>query len=179
MNPVRHPNRQEREMWRWVIMAALVPYAFWLIFAYDYHFIDHVNLVFHEAGHVIFTPFGQTMHFLGGTIGQLFFPVAVAVNFWRQDQRFEAGLGGVWFAESGMYAAHYMGDAQARVLPLVGGGIHDWHFLFSRWGVLAHAERIAGFFHFMACLLLVASLIFMYRQLTVRPPVDDAIEPPR
>ncbi len=154
--------------WRWVLLLVLLPYAVWLVFAYDYHFIDHVNLVFHEAGHIVLTPFGETMHFLGGTIGQLFFPAAVAVQFWRQDMPFEAGIGGVWFAESLMYAAHYMADAQARALPLVGGGVHDWYFLFSRWGVLERTESIAGFFHFLASLLLIVCLVFMYR--TLRGP---------
>lgn len=151
--------------WRWVLWLILLPYAAWLIFAYDYHFIDHVNLVFHEAGHIVFMPFGETMHFLGGTIGQLFFPAAVAVHFWREGKPFEAGIGGVWFAESMMYAAYYMGDANTQALPLVGGGVHDWHYLFSRWGMLSSAETIAGFVHFLASLLLAACLVFMYRHI--------------
>ena len=154
-------------MWKWIVLILLIPYSLWLIFAYDYHFIDHVNLAFHEAGHIFFTPLGETMHFLGGTIGQLFFPVAVAVHFWRQGQRFEAGIGVVWFAESLMYTAYYMSDAQAQALPLVGGGVHDWHFLFSRWGVLGSAESIGTFFHFVASLILIACLIWMFREASV------------
>ncbi len=159
-------------MWRWILLLAALPYSFWLVFAYEYHFIDHVNLLLHEAGHVLFSPFGNTLQFLGGTISQLFFPAAFAVHFWRGDRKFEAGVGAVWFAESLMYTAAYMGDARARILPLVGGGIHDWHWLFSRWGVLAGAESIAGFFHFVASVLLVASLVFMYRQIVSRPVAD-------
>ena len=151
--------------WKWGALAGLTAYALWLIFAYDYHFIDHVNLVFHEAGHVIFSPFGVTLGFLGGTIAQLFFPAAVAIHFWRRDQRFEAAIGAFWFAESGMYMAEYMADAQARVLPLVGGGQHDWHFLFSRWGMLEGAEEIGAFFHLLSSLLMAATLVFMYRRL--------------
>ncbi|MGH7208015.1 MAG: hypothetical protein ACREIL_01385, partial [Nitrospiraceae bacterium] len=43
-----------------------------------------------------------------------------------------------------------MADARAQVLPLVGGGEHDWTEIFSRWGVLnsdtaiAHAVAVAG-----------------------------------
>lgn len=160
-------------MWRWGLLIALLPYSAWLIFDYDYHFIDHVNLVFHEAGHVVFTPLGETLHFLGGTIGQLFFPAAVAVHFWRQHDRFEAGIGIVWLAESMMYTAHYMSDAQVRILPLVGGGSHDWHFLFSQWGILTGAEGIGAFVHFVAVLLLLATLIFMYRQLKAERNAED------
>jgi len=156
-------------MWRWILLVALVPYSGWLIFGYRYHFIDHVNLAFHEAGHLVFTPFGYTLQLLGGTVGQLVFPAATAIHFWRRDQAFEAAVGAVWFAESIMYAAHYMSDAQARALPLVGGGEHDWHLLFSRWGVLASAEGIGAFFHFFASVLLVAALAFMYRRLSAAP----------
>lgn len=154
-----------------MLLAVLLPYSLWLIFAYDYHFIDHVNLAFHEAGHIFLTPFGETLHFLGGTIGQLFFPAAVAFHFWRQGQRFEAGIGMVWFSESLMYMAYYMSDAQARSLPLVGGGVHDWYFMFSQWGLLNRAEFIAGFFHVVASLLLVACLVWMFREaMSPEPP---------
>jgi len=30
--------------------------------------LDSLNLVFHEAGHPLFSPFGETLHFLGGTL---------------------------------------------------------------------------------------------------------------
>lgn len=160
-------------MWKWLTLAALLPYSAWLIFAYDYHFIDHVNLAFHEAGHIFFTPLGETMHFLGGTIGQLFFPAAVAFHFWRQGKRFEAGIGAVWFSESMMYAAWYMNDAQARVLPLVGGGVHDWYFLFSRWGILHRAESIASFVHFLASMLLLATLVYLYLQVSSQSSEEE------
>lgn len=162
-------------MFRWVIFIALLPYSTWLIFFYEYHFIDHVNLAFHEAGHLIFTPFGKTGHFLGGTIGQLFFPVAIAVHFWRQGKAFEADVGGVWFAESLMYAAHYMSDARDMRMPLVGGGVHDWNFLFTKWGVLYRAEAIGTFFHVLAAVLLMGALLFMFRQL--KTGKSDATEP--
>lgn len=151
-------------MARWLILIPLVPYAGWLILAYDFHFIDYVNLAFHEAGHIFFTPLGRTMHFLGGTIFQFVFPVAVAVHFWRKERRVEALIGVFWFAESMMYMAWYMADANTRVIPLAGGGIHDWHWLFSRWGMLASAESIAGFFHVLASLILIGCLVLIARQ---------------
>jgi hypothetical protein len=30
--------------------------------------LDYANLIFHEAGHVLFTPLGEFMHFLGGSV---------------------------------------------------------------------------------------------------------------
>lgn len=148
--------------WRHIILVLLLPYSLWLIFNYQFHFIDYVNLAFHEAGHLFLTPFGTTMHFLGGSVGQLVFPILVSVKFLREDKKFEAGIGGIWFAESMMNIAWYMTDANVRIIPLVGGGVHDWYFLFGQWGILRHAEKIGGFVHILACLLLGASLYYMY-----------------
>ena len=40
-------------------------------------FMHRVNLVFHEAGHMIFMPFGRFIMILGGTLGQLIMPLVV------------------------------------------------------------------------------------------------------
>ena len=113
---------------RWVPLAA---YVAWLCVAYDFHFLDYVNLAFHEAGHIFLAPFGMVLGMLGGTLGQLFFPGACAVHFLRLGQRASALVCGVWLAESLMYVAHYMADAREMNLPLVGGEIHDWNWLLA------------------------------------------------
>ncbi|MDJ0788604.1 MAG: hypothetical protein QNK05_17490 [Myxococcota bacterium] len=146
-------------MGRRILVVLLVPYVAWLVLDYDYHFIDGVNLVFHEAGHLVFTPFGRTMHFLGGSIGQLFFPVALIVYFLREEKRFEAAICGLWAAESVMYIAWYMADAKAMAIPLVGGGIHDWNWLLSRYGGLESCERLAAGVHLLASFGAIGALI--------------------
>lgn len=146
-----------------LLLALLSVYVVWLAVAYDYHFIDGANLLFHEAGHLFLGFMGQTVHFLGGTIGQLFFPVACAVQFIQTDKRFEAWVMGIWFAESLIYTARYLGDAQAMALPLVGGHIHDWNWLLSRWGVLSSCEPIATTLHWIAVAIAVACLIAAWR----------------
>ncbi|MCL7972182.1 MAG: hypothetical protein M8866_08885, partial [marine benthic group bacterium] len=70
-------------------LAATV-YVVWLAFGYRYHFLDGVNLLVHEAGHVVFSPLGETMAVAGGTILQLAFPLAFMVSFWSRGQRFAA-----------------------------------------------------------------------------------------
>jgi|GEM_PF-6948496 len=42
--------------------------------------LDSLNLVFHEAGHPLFSPFGETLHILGGTFMQLIVPALVAAT---------------------------------------------------------------------------------------------------
>jgi hypothetical protein len=148
------------------LAIVLVPYVAWLIFAYEYHFLDGVNLLLHEGGHVFFGFLGETLHFLGGTLGQLFFPTAAALYFFRRKAYFDAAVIAIWLAESLMYTARYMADARAQKLPLVGGHIHDWNWLFSRWGVLAHDELIAGLVHLLASLLALAALFVCFTEVS-------------
>jgi hypothetical protein len=142
-----------------VLVAALVPYVAWLVFAYRWHFLDGVNLVFHEAGHVFLSPFGMTLHMLGGTLGQLFFPAACAFQLWREERRFEAWICGIWLAESLMYMGAYMADAQAMALPLVGGDIHDWNWLLGRMGLLTWCAPLAWIVHAGASALALWCLV--------------------
>ena len=130
-----------------ILAVALVPYVLWLVFAYQWHFLDGVNLLLHEGGHVCFFMFGQTLYMLGGTIGQLFFPAACAVHLWRQGRTFEGWVTGIWLAESLMSVARYMGDAQAMALPLVGGDTHDWNWLLARWGLLTWCRALSWLVH--------------------------------
>lgn len=150
---------------RGVLFAALVPYAVWLVFAYEYHFIDGVNLLFHEAGHVFFGILGRTMHFLGGTLGQLVFPVATAVHFARQERWFDASICVLWLGESLMYAGIYVADANRRALPLVNDGIHDWNWLLGRWGVLGLAEGLGTALHLLASVVVIGALVLAARAL--------------
>lgn len=142
-----------------ILCVFLAAYVGWLTFAYEYHFIDGANLLFHEAGHLFLGFMGATVHFLGGTIGQLFFPVACAIHFLQSTKHFEAWLMGIWFAESLMNTARYLGDAQAMLLPLVGGHIHDWNWLLNRWKILASCEAIASALHWIAAMIAVGCLV--------------------
>jgi len=99
--------------------------------------VDHANLVFHEAGHVIFG-------ILGGTLGQLAIPLIVGATFWKQRDAVSTAIAGVWFFQNFLNIARYMADARAQLLPLVGGGDHDWTNIFSRWGALASDTAIAN-----------------------------------
>ena len=144
---------------RRLFLIPVLIYVVWLVFGYEYHFIDGVNLLFHEGGHVFLNFFGETLHFLGGTFGQLFFPVACAVHFLQARRFYESWLMGIWFAESLMNTARYLGDAQVQTLPLVGGHIHDWNWLLQRWGILDHCDGIANALHFIASLLAVSFLV--------------------
>lgn len=141
-----------------IAVVALVPYVTWLVFAYRWHFLDGANLLFHEGGHIVLLPFGMTLHMLGGTIAQLFFPAASCFHLWRQERRFEAWVCGIWLAESTMNVAVYLGDAKAQALPLVGGDTHDWHWLLSRIGLVDWCGPLGLALHGLASLLAILCL---------------------
>lgn len=145
-----------------IFALCLVPYAFWLVFSYDYHFIDDLNLLLHEGGHALFMFFGDWLHCLGGTLFQLFVPLAFALIFLYRRQKYESAFCGIWFGESMMSTAVYMSDAKDQLLPLVfSGGIHDWNWMFSRMGLLEHCEGIALFFHVVASIIVLTSVAYM------------------
>jgi hypothetical protein len=143
---------------RSLLLVLLVPYALWLVVAYDYHFLDGVNLLFHEAGHVFFGLLGETLGMLGGTLGQLVFPIAAAVHFARSGRNFDACVCGLWLGESVLNVGRYLGDAQAMALPLVGGEIHDWNWLLSKLGLLSSCETLARLVHVLGSGIVLAAL---------------------
>ena len=65
---------------RSIIFAGLIIWSWQLIStsiesnAVENSFLHFVNLPFHEAGHIIFRPFGTFITSLGGTLGQLLMP---------------------------------------------------------------------------------------------------------
>lgn len=106
--------------------------------------VDHANLLFHEAGHPIIGLFSERLETYGGTIGQLVFPVVLMVSFWRKGQALSFAGAWIWFFENWLNIARYMADARAQLLPLVGGGDHDWHRILGRWHLLPYDTSIAA-----------------------------------
>jgi len=120
---------------------------FGLVFTSESGFVfvvDHANLLFHEAGHPFVGLFSQRLEPYGGTIGQLVFPVVLAVSFWRKGLALSFAGSLIWFFENWLNIARYMADARALELPLLGGGDHDWNTIFTRWNVLQYDTQIAG-----------------------------------
>jgi hypothetical protein len=141
--------------------------------------IDNVNLVFHEAGHPLFSIFGETLMLLGGTLGELLVPFLIAFYFYRRDPRETAGVAfsAFWFFENFLYIGTYMADARNMALPLVGSGEHDWALLFTQWGLLIHDREIGGATRalgWMGMLAAVAWLAWMgLRTAPVQFPAKD------
>ena len=103
-------------------------------------FLDHANLMIHEAGHMFFAWGGETLHILGGTLLQLIVPLVCAIAFYRAGETAAVAFAVFWGFENLLYVAAYMGDARRAALPLVGADESDWAILLTKWGVL-HLDR--------------------------------------
>jgi len=126
--------------------------------------VVHLTVIlFHEAGHVFFAPFGEALRIAGGTLGQLLMPLACAISLHRRGDNFGAAICLAWMAMSGIDASVYAYDAADPVLPLIGGGtgadsFHDFVFLFDRYGQLDHARGWARAMKALAGIGLYAAL---------------------
>lgn len=131
----------------------------------DARFFHSVNLVFHEAGHVIFRFFGEFIHILGGTLMQLIVPMVFAVyfTFWRK-QPISSSVMLWWFGISLMDVAPYVDDARRLVLPLLGGGTgkenpgHDWNNLLRMTGCLELDHVIAWLFYLLGVAMIIVAI---------------------
>jgi hypothetical protein len=133
-------------------------------------FLDYVNLPFHESGHIIFSPFGKTVQFLGGTISQLMWPIILMVYFVRRKEWLSSSFCLFWFGENFLNISKYVADARVMALPLVGGGIHDWNFLLSKWGLLTYDHAIANALFFIGSVFMTVSIASAF---FVKPKLED------
>lgn len=133
-------------------------------------FLDYINLPFHEFGHILFGIFGETVQFLGGTISQLMWPVILIIYFLRRKELLSASFCMFWFGENFLNISKYIADARAMLLPLVGGGIHDWNVLLSKWGLLKYDHAIATTVFVIGSVLMTLSIASSF---FIRPKVDD------
>lgn len=124
-----------------------------------FFFLHSVDLPFHEAGHVIFGLISSHLLIIGGSLGQLAFPVITGGYFFLHGKPASLFISTVWGVENLWCIARYMADSRALVLPLLSGSTdgegHDWRNLFSQWGVLHKDTQIAGQTRFLASMILV------------------------
>jgi hypothetical protein len=125
-------------------------------------FISLVDLVFHEAGHVIFGLFGSFVGALGGSLNQVLVPAVCTLAFARQRQLAAAAVTLFWTGENVLAVAVYVADARVTRLPLLAEGLtHDWNFLLGRLGLLAWAEALGRLVFVLGALTLLVALALL------------------
>jgi hypothetical protein len=135
-------------------------------------FMHLVNLPFHEAGHVLFSPLGRFMTILGGSLFQVLVPLLCGGVFLVQ-QRNPVGAGAClwWAGESLVDLAPYIADARRLAMPLVGewsddavemrAERHDWHNILMQLGWLNRDQGLARGVHAFGTLVMVAACAWM------------------
>lgn len=131
--------------------------------------LDSANLAFHEAGHPLFGLLSERLMVYGGTLMQLLIPAACAWEFHRREQPWGFYVSLLWIAENGLNISHYLADARAHRLSLVGGVdpelFHDWTEILSRWGLLNQDTTLAWLVRLGA----VALMVWTVKQAWTRP----------
>ncbi len=130
-------------------------------------FLHLINLPFHEAGHLIFIPFGRFMTILGGTLGQILMPMICLGTFLiKTRDPFGAAVALWWTAESLMDIAPYINDARALDLMLISGVTgketdgHDWKNILTMLGLLEWDHRLAHLTYQLGILLMLGSFLW-------------------
>ena len=130
-------------------------------------FLHLINLPFHEAGHVIFIPFGRFMTILGGTLGQILMPlICLGAFLVKTRDPFGASVALWWTAESMMDIAPYINDARALDLMLIGGVTgketdgHDWNNILTMIGLLEWDHQLAQLTYNIGIVLMLGSIVW-------------------
>jgi hypothetical protein len=120
-------------------------------------YLSGADLLFHEAGHLLFSPFGEEVSIWGGTLTQILIPSGIMTAFLWTRRPYSASVMGCWAGQNLFSISDYIKDARAQVLPYVGGEIHDWAYILGRFRLLekdqtiANAVWFAGLAAFLVC----------------------------
>lgn len=142
------------------------------------------DLVFHEAGHILFSPFGRFITVLGGSLFQVLVPVTLAAAFLKQHDAFGAAVCTWWAGENLLDLAPYIADARALQLVLLGGHTgaevegHDWEYLLTTLGWMRHDRALGVAAHDLGLAVMVAALGWGAYSIMRDRPAAGASAPP-
>jgi hypothetical protein len=106
-------------------------------------FVHLIDLVFHEAGHVIFGILGRFPGVLGGSLNQVLIPAICTSYFLWHRQTAAAAVTLFWTGESLVDVAIYVADGRDMALPLLAEGlVHDWNWILSELSLRNHAPAL-------------------------------------
>lgn len=141
--------------------------------------IDLVFVPIHEGGHLLFRFFGEFLAVAGGTLLQLSVPLMLATFFIFERQVMGTAFCMFFLFEQFLPVSTYMADARAQELPLLTVGdsddvIHDWNYLFGRFGLLDHDTQIAHAVRIIGWIGMIATVAWMiWRSLRSRQATTD------
>ena len=128
----------------------------------EWHFIDYINIIIHEAGHTIFMFFGDFIHVISGSFFQITFPCIFIFYFYNKKDYFSASLLLFWVGQNLINVSLYVSDAIAMQLPLLGGdsAIHDWNNILERLNLLKYTEKIGSSIYILGVTIIIIAISF-------------------
>ncbi len=141
-----------------------------------WHFIDNVNVVIHEAGHLVFYPLGNFITALGGSLLQVIIPALFFLYFFRGGKKYSAAVMLQWIAVNLFYISYYAADAIKMQLSLLGGEavVHDWNYILMEAGLISQTSLVAGLISSLGFAAVAGSLYLAwkgYSALTLREDI--------
>jgi hypothetical protein len=115
-------------------------------------FLHLINLPFHEAGHVLFSPFGEFMTTLGGSLMQLLVPLICAGAFLTTHWNPFAAATMGWWAGENLQLTLIGGQTGAEVEG------HDWERILVLTRSLHLDHRIANIAQFLGAAVMIGCL---------------------
>jgi hypothetical protein len=155
----QHYSPAERR-WRTILTLVLAVYG-WLCLRspQTYRWLDSLDLAIHETGHLVFGFAGETLSILGGTLLQLIIPAAFTFALWSRGDRHGATVPLWWLGQNCWNISVYVRDARSQILPLVGGGEHDWAVLLDQAGWLERDQGIGAAVYLVGLILYAAAIV--------------------
>ena len=148
---------------------------------YSVGLVDMANLVFHEAGHILFLPFGSFLKSLGGSLTQVLIPIVCMVTFLlKNHDRYAAAVALWWAGENLVDLAPYVADARALQLVLLGGHTgaevegHDGEAILGALGWLPYDVALGRACHKVGILVMAGAIAWGAWVLRARYLAADA-----
>jgi len=131
-------------------------------------FLNYVNLIFHEAGHFLFIPFGYFLTIAGGTLLQLIIPAVLVGYFFVKRNTFAAALLLFWLGQSLLDVYVYAADALVMKIPLLGGDNteHDWNIMFIHLGLLGKVDVVSTAIRVFGTIVILLAIYFSLKAAT-------------
>ncbi|MBT3510807.1 MAG: hypothetical protein HN472_14820 [Nitrospina sp.] len=135
--------------------------------------IHNVNLVFHEAGHLLFGIFGNdTLMTIGGSLNQLLIPFVVFASFFYNRDRAGTGFALIWFFGNFIDVSIYMADGRFLKLPLIGGldmEAHDWRNLFNHFDLWSVDQTLSKIIFYLGWVGIFLTWVWLYKNWRSNP----------
>tara|TARA_B100000508_G_scaffold123173_1_gene105697 strand:- start:488 stop:1033 length:546 start_codon:yes stop_codon:yes gene_type:complete len=162
------------------VVAVLAYSALTQLFHFQtWWFIQNVNLIFHEAGHVLLYPFPHFITLIGGSLFEIGVPLTVTLYFISRHYFFSAACTSWWLTTACLSVAIYAADAQERSLNLITGNIehHDWFNILDILGLLRYDSQAGLLFWWLGLTGVVLMITTFYHDSDVQKLLSRFTQP--